>query len=127
MRFPISYNRTSKVLLGVLGAGPTKSWADVDVQTIRARVGKLGHVEIPRSTVRSVERADRVPRSLGYGVHGWGTGTWALNGSNDGAVKLTLGEPASGKVAFFPMRPTVLYLSLDDPDGFIAAVQATPT
>ena len=125
MRFPISYNGPSKVILGALGAGPGKSWAEVDAGTIRARVGWAGHVEIPRSTVRSVERADRVPRLLGYGVHGFGTGTWALNGSNDGAVKLTLSEPASGKVAFFPMHPTVLYLSLDDPDGFIAAVQPT--
>lgn len=127
MRFPISFNGPSKVLLGALGAGPAKSWADVDADTIRARVGWVGNVEIPRSSVRYVERADRVPRSLGYGVHGWGTGTWALNGSNDGAVKLTLSEPARGKVAFFPMRPTVLYLSLDDPDGFVTAVQPTAT
>jgi hypothetical protein len=40
-----------------------------------------------------------------------------------GVVKLTLREPASGKVAFFPMRPRTLYFSLEDPDGFIAAVQ----
>lgn len=68
MRFPISYNGPSKVILGVLGAGPAKSWAEVDANTIRARVSWAGQVEVPRSSVLSVERADRVPRLLGYGV-----------------------------------------------------------
>lgn len=127
MRFPISYNGASKVLLGALGAGPARSWAEVDAGTIRARIGWAGRVEIRRSTVRAVERAERVPRLLGYGVHGFGTGTWALNGSNSGVVKLTLSEPATGKAALFPMRPTVLFLSLEDRDAFIAAAQSEAT
>ncbi len=115
------------MLLGALGVGRAKAWAEVDAGTIRARVGWAGRVEIPRSTVRAVERAERVPRLLGFGVHGFGHGTWTFNGSNDGVVKLTLSEPARAKVAFVPIQPRVVYLSLEDRETFIAKAHPQET
>jgi len=122
MRYTISYNAPSKIILGLLGAGPGRSGVEVDGDVIRAKVGWAGTVTIPRASVISVERVDRIPWWLGYGVHGGIGGTWALNGSNRGAVKLTLREPAEGRVTGFPVRPRTIYFSLDDPEGFIAAV-----
>jgi len=122
MRYAISYNAPSKMILGVLGVGPGKAWVDVEDDEIRARIGWGGSVSISRASIVSVERVDRIPWWLGYGMHGGVKGVWALNGSNSGAVKLTLREPAKGKVTGFPIRPTTVYFSLEDPEGFIAAV-----
>jgi hypothetical protein len=122
MRYAISYNAPSKVILGLLGAGPGRSAVEVDNDTIQAKIGWAGRVTIPRASVVSVERVDRIPWWLGYGMHGGIGGTWALNGSNRGAVKLTLREPASGKVTGIPVHPRTVYLSLEDPEDFIAAV-----
>ncbi len=125
MWFPISYTPLTEVILGALGLGSGKAWVDVDDPRIYARAGWAGHVEIPRSSLLSVERVDRVPGQGGYGVYGHTNGTWALTGSKAGVVRLTLSQSASGKLLFFPMRPNVIYLSLQDPDAFVSAVQPT--
>jgi hypothetical protein len=122
MRYTISYNTLSKAVLGVLGAGPGRSGVEVDGDAIRARVGRAGTVTIPRASIVAIERVDRVPWWLGYGMHGGFGGTWALNGSSSGAVKLTMREPATGKVTGFSVRPRTIYFSLDDPEGFVADV-----
>jgi hypothetical protein len=122
MRYQISYNAPSKAILGVIGAGPGKAWVDVDAGAINAKLGWASTVTIPRASIVSVARVERVPRWLGFGMHGTGFGTWALNGSHNGVVKLTFSEPASGKVLRFPIRPKAIYVSLEDPDGFIADV-----
>jgi hypothetical protein len=126
MRYSISYNAPSKVILGALGAGPGKAAVDAGPDTIQATLGWAGKVTIPRASIVSVERVDAIPWWMGYGLHG-GFGTWALNGSNNGAVKLTLREPATGKVMFAPIRPRVIYFSLEDPEGFIADVAPATT
>ena len=122
MRFAISYNAPSRAILGVLGAGPGRSYVDVDGDAIRAKIGWAGQVTIPQGNIVSVERVDRIPWWLGYGMHAGVGGTWALNGSSQGAVKLTLREPGSGRVTGFPVKPRAVYFSLEDPEGFIAAV-----
>lgn len=125
MRYAISYNAVSRVILSLLGVGPGKSWVDVDDTTVRARLGWSGTVTIPRASITSVERVASVPWWLGYGMHGGFRGTWALNGSNSGAVKLTTSEPASGKVLGLPVRVRTVYFSLEDPEGFVAEVNSS--
>lgn len=125
MRFRVSYNRVSKIVFGAFGLGSSKAWADVDADRIHARAGWAGHVTLARSSVLSVERVERAPGQLSFGVSGHSSGTWALIGSNAGIVRLLLSEPASGKVMFITMRPQVVFVSLEDPEGFIARVRPT--
>lgn len=123
MRFPISCNAFTRILFTLIGSGEGKSWAEVTADTVCARLGWSGHVTVPRSSIASVERVDKVPWWLGAGMHGNGSGTWAINGSGKGVVKLVFSGAATGRVLIFPIRPTALYLSLEDRDGFIAAIQ----
>lgn len=123
MRFELSYNTPSKIMLGLLGVGPGKAYVQVDDDTVHARLGWAGSVTIPRENIASVERVDRIPWWLGYGMHGSLRGTWAINGSGgEGAVKLTLNEQSSGKVIGMPVRAHTVYLSLEKPDRFVASV-----
>lgn len=123
MRYEISYNVPSRLLMSPLGVGPGKSWVDVDDTSVRAKMGWSGTVTIPRANIASVERVASVPWWLGYGLHGGFRGTWALNGSNRGAVKLTLNEPASGKVMGIPIHARTVYFSLEEPDEFVSSLR----
>lgn len=123
MRFAISYNALSRVFLTILGIGPGKAYVDVSEETVKARLGWSGSATMPRQAIARVERVDRIPWWLGFGMHGSFRGTWALNGAGTGALKITMSRPASGRVLVLPIRATTVYLSLEDPAGFIAAVR----
>ncbi len=126
MRFAISRNAASRVLFPLLGLVSDRIWVDVDDATIRASFGWAGRVTIDRAALETIVHAETVPWWLGVGVHGNPFGdqkTWAFNGSRGGAVKLTLREPARGRVVGIPISADVVYLSLEDPEGFIAAVR----
>jgi hypothetical protein len=58
---------------------------------------------------------------LGLGVHGW-AGWWAVNGARAGAVRIDIDPPSRARVCGFPVRLRTLWLSLVDPDGFLAAL-----
>lgn len=123
MRFAISYNALSRVLLTLLGIGPGKAYVEVSDDSVTAKLGWSGSVSMSRGAIASVEGVDRIPWWLGFGMHGSLRGTWALNGAGTGAVKITMSRPASGRVIWVPIRATTIYLSLEDPTGFIAAVR----
>ena len=56
----------------------------------------------------------------GVGVHGW-AGRWLVNGATTGIVTLTVDPAARGRMLGVPVKLRVLHLSLQDPDGFVAA------
>lgn len=99
MRYNISYNAVSRVLLTMLGAGPGRAYVEVNGDVVKARMGWSGQVSIRRNSIETVEEIARIPWWMGWGVHGNLFGvlrTWAFNGSSTGAVKLTLRESAKG-------------------------------
>ncbi len=90
-------------------------------------MGPCFKLDIPRGSVRSVNRSgDRQMAAGTYGVHG-GWGHWLVNGSAEGLVELTLEPPcytARGLCTLFrKVKVSSLTLSLADPDGFIAALE----
>jgi hypothetical protein len=96
----------------------------VDSDALRVRTWNF-HLDISRSSVRSVARSERQTRGT-IGVHSR-RGTWLVNGSHEGLVELVIDPPG-----YLPRQPSTLFLkmearsliiSLVDPDGFIAAVQ----
>jgi hypothetical protein len=67
---------------------------------------------------------------LAWGVHTTGE-YWYVNGSRDGIVELKLARPATSNSVKLQAgdRAEVhrLYISLEDPEGFIAALKSHPT
>jgi hypothetical protein len=107
-------------------AGRGVSGVEVDADEIRVRMGSF-KLDIPRRCVRSVKRS---PAKVGQttGVHG-SRGRWLVNGSAEGLAVLVIDPPShispsiDTLFGLGPSRVNQLTVSLDDPDGFIAAVK----
>jgi hypothetical protein len=110
-------------LLVVLGSGP--KWSSVDVDDTQMRVGMgIGfRATIPRASVRRCAR-DQDMR-WGVGVHGW-RGRWLVNGATTGIVTLDIDPPAPARVLGWPIRLRQLHVSVEDPDGLVAALAPAP-
>jgi hypothetical protein len=131
--FTISYSDTWTGRLSdsldrlLFRAGRGISGVAVDAGEIRVRMGSF-KLDIPRSSVRSVQRSQaRVGGTTG--VHGR-RGRWLVNGSAEGLAELTVDPPVhispsiDTLFGLGPSQVRQLTLSLDDPDGFVAAVEA---
>ncbi|WP_034263738.1 hypothetical protein [Actinospica robiniae] len=115
--------RLTRTLDTLFGGGPGKS--GVQAGETELRVHAVGFkLTVPRSSVRHAARAGAPVRGT-TGVHGR-NGHWLVNGPPDNFVRLQFDPPAylprRSSMLFF--RPPVhsLMVSLQDPDGFIAAV-----
>jgi len=117
-RFAILFTGANKAM-AVLGMGPSRSYVDVDDTTVSVRMGWAFRLEVPRSRVRSVA-PDHDP-VWGWGVHGW-RGRWLVNGSSSNLVKLHLDPPAKARIGPVPITVRELRVSVEDPDGLIAAL-----
>ena len=97
--------------------------AEVDFDVLRVRMDDF-HLDIPRSSVRSVARSEHQTRGT-IGVHSR-RGRWLVNGSHRGLVELAIAPPycppRQPGTLFLKMKVSSLIISLVDPDGFIAAV-----
>jgi hypothetical protein len=126
MQFAISYNPIFKALATITGTGPGQSGVTVEADRIEVRMGWAFRASIPRASVRQVEQVERIPPLYGFGVHGW-NGRWAVNGSQRGAVKLTIDPPADARVLFVPVRLRELFLSLEEPEAFVVTAGRSGT
>ncbi len=120
MKFEISYNPMFRTLATITGTGPGQSGVEVAADRIDIRMGWAFQASIPRSNIKTIEQVDRIPPLYGFGVHGW-NGRWAVNGSQRGAVKLTMEPAAQARVLFVPVTLRELYLSLEEAEAFIVA------
>ena len=109
-------------------AGRGVSGVEVGAGEIRVRMGSF-KLDIPRGSVRSIQRSQaRVGRTTGVHMHGR-RGRWLVNGSAEGLVELAIDPPCyvspsiDTMFGLGPSRVSQLTMSLEDPDGFIAAVQ----
>jgi hypothetical protein len=129
--FAISYSDTFSGRLTdsmdrlLFRAGRGVSGVEVGAGEIRVRMGSF-KLDIPRSSIRSVRRSQaRVGGTTG--VHGTRR-RWLVNGSAEGLVELAVDPP--GRVSpsidtmfgLGPSQVSQLTVSLEDPDGFIAAL-----
>lgn len=107
-------------------AGPGISGVEVDADEIRVRMGSF-KLDIPRRAVRSVQRSQARPGGT-IGVHSK-RGRWLVNGSAEGLVELAIDPPCHVSPSIDtlfgigPSRVDQLTVSLEDPDGLIAAVE----
>ena len=59
----------------------------------------------------------------GIGAHGW-RGTWLVNTTSKGLVRIELDPPARATVCGVPVTVRVLRVSLAEPDAFLAALRS---
>ncbi len=117
------YDRWYRPLATVLGIGPKRTIIRLDNSTLHVKHGWMFTIDVPAEHIASARQMARRP--LAWGIHPMGD-AWMVNGSRDGIVELKFSHPATSKSV--QMLSTTwgevrcLYLSLTDPDGFIAAL-----
>lgn len=119
-RFPIRFTGANRAMV-LLGIVPERCRVEVDDGELRVRMGWPFRLDAPRARVRSVGLdTDRV---WGWGAHGW-RGRWLVNGSSQGLVRVEFAPAVRAHTTSFPVLVTRLRVSVDDPDGLVAALQA---
>jgi hypothetical protein len=125
--FAIDYtemDRASLWLRTLLGRGSGRGSVEVGPDMLRLRTDDF-HLDIPRSSARSVTRPEHGHRGT-VGIHAR-RGSWFVHRSHDGLVELAIEPPcylpSQLSTVFREMKVSSLIISLDDPDGFIAAVK----
>jgi len=119
MRYPIRLGRRSRPLLLLFGVrSADDAWVELDGAELRAHFG-FAHVRTPLANVTRwrIEGPWRWIPAIGIRRSLRG-GDLSLAGSHRGGVRLDLREP----VRYGPFRPRVLYVGVDDLDGFAAAL-----
>jgi hypothetical protein len=105
--------------MAAIGIRPANSWVEVSPPLVRVRMGWAFSLRAGRADVASAALDhDRV---WAWGVHGW-RGRWLVNGSSGGLVRIGLDPPAPGRVLGFPLRVHTLRVSVEDPEGLLAAL-----
>jgi hypothetical protein len=122
-RFPIRFSSVNGVLFRGLLIPPSSAYVDLDDQTIHVRMSWAFSARIPRRLVAKAGLGKPPTIRLTAGAHGWG-GRWLVNGAPDGIVTTELNEPVRAFVSGFPIRLKELSVSLEDPEGFLAALGA---
>jgi hypothetical protein len=119
VRYAIRYG-IFKPLLSLMGLGPRFSYARLDDKRLKVRMGWAFYASVPRSSIAGAQRS----RSFvsGIGVHGW-RGRWLVNGAAGGLVTITIEPVARAWVLGVPVKLRMLRVSLEDPDGLVAALR----
>ena len=120
LRFPIRFTGANHAMR-VLGLSPSRSWVEVDDETLRVRMGWAFRLDVPRPHVRDVRLDDR--RVTGWGVHGW-RGKWLVNGSSAGVVRIELEPPRRARTGPVPISVRELRVSVEDPEGLVGMLSA---
>jgi len=105
--------------MGVVGMTPSRCYVEVDDEHVRVRMGMWFELDTERSVVQSA--APDHERVLGWGVHGW-RDRWLVNGSSSGLVRVTFEPSVRAWMGPVPLRVRVLRVSVEDPDGLVAAL-----
>ena len=117
--FALAYGRIHALLV-VLGLGPAHSLVELTDERLSVRMGWAFHAEVPRPAIRNPIRDRDWPWAIG--VHTNMKGSWLVNGSATRIVAMDVVPPVRAAMAGFPITVRRLGLSLEDPDGFLAAV-----
>jgi hypothetical protein len=105
-----------------LGAIPERSrYVDLDDEHLVVQLGWAFHLAVPRSAV--VAALPDHGRIGGIGAHGW-AGSWLVNTTSKGLVRLELDPPGRATVVGVPVTVRVLRVSLTQPESFLATVRS---
>jgi len=106
-------------LLVALALGPGLSGVELGAEELHVKMGWDFRARVPRRAITGA-RAES-GRVGGVGVHGW-RGRWLVNGSMERIVSIDIEPEARALATGLPVHVHYLALSLEDPDGFLAAL-----
>jgi hypothetical protein len=116
-KFPISQTRAFRTLATLFGG--RHGVITLDDATVQIRFGLMFRAEVPRSAVLDAKRW--TGRVGGWGAHGR-HGRWLVNGSSRGIVQIQLNSTQRGSMTGLPVKVTELLVSVEDPNGLVAAL-----
>ena len=119
VRFPIRFTGANRAL-AVLGVVPSQCRVELDEAQLHVCFGWAFTMHAPLADVRGAAPDDGPVWA--WGAHGW-RGQWLVNGSSSGIVRIEFEPPAHAHTAGVPVTVRVLRVSLDDPDGLLAALR----
>ena len=119
-RFAIRVDPAFRGLFSLLGAGRMHDYVELGPDGLAVRLGWMFRADIPRTSLgTATHHADMYG---GWGAHGW-AGRWLVNGSSKGIVEVPVTPPSRASLlGIWPIRLRTLYVSLEDPDTFLAAL-----
>jgi hypothetical protein len=121
MRTEIHRSNWVKPLLWLFGGTETRSYVEIEGDTLHIRFGFLFDEKIPLANVVEVER-QHWPLLAGIG---WRTNlidSIAVVGSYSNVVRLKI-SPRMWMKVIFPVRVESLYVSVGDPDAFVTEIR----
>jgi len=119
MRFPISFNRSMRLVLAPMSLGQRRSYVDVDQHHVTVRMGWAFRATVPGDNVAGATESARTTISIG--VHGW-RGRWLVNGSGKRLVDIDIDPVCRGWVMGVPVRLRRITVSAVDPAGLVRAI-----
>jgi hypothetical protein len=118
-RFPMRFTGMNRAIV-LLGIVPERARVEVDDGEIRVRMGWAFSLDAPRKYVQQAA-PDHDP-VWSWGAHGW-RGTWLVNGSSTGLVRVEFDRPVRARCGGLPVRVQVLRVSVEEPDALVAALR----
>ncbi|MCV7385954.1 hypothetical protein [Mycolicibacter longobardus] len=123
MNFAMRYDRWYRPFATVLGLGPKRASIRVADGFLQVRSGWAFAMDVALDNIESARPAPE--RMWGWGVHQACNG-WLVNGSRHGMVEIRFAHPVKPTKAptagLFNKPVRCLYVSVTDPDTFIAAL-----
>jgi hypothetical protein len=104
-----------------VGLGPNRSALRIESGNLHVKMGWAFAADIPLTSITNAEATNQ--RAYTAGVH-FGFGRWLVNGSTKGLVALTIDPPVQARMWRRSVTVRELWLSVTDPDAFVAACQA---
>ena len=121
MRFQLARGAVPvRALMGVLAIPEGSRFAVLDDDVLKVRLGWAFRLTVPRTSV--VAALPDHGRIGGIGAHGW-RGTWLVNTTSRGLVRIELDPPARATACGAPVTVKMLRLSVAEPASFLAAVR----
>jgi hypothetical protein len=122
-RFKMAYWPWLLPIMLLAGAGPSTASIAIEHDGLRVRMGWFWfRATVPLGSIVHARRSANAWFSVG--VHTDMMRGWIVNGSPLGMVHLTIEPPAAGRFAGLQIRVSNLWLSLEEPDAFVAALVA---
>ncbi|MFM2079186.1 MAG: hypothetical protein RJA49_3076 [Actinomycetota bacterium] len=119
MKYAIKYDTLGAAVATPLLAGRKHSGLEITDTDVVVRLGWMFIGTVPRAAVTGVRRK---PGSvISRGAHGW-NGRWLVNGAGNDLVVIDIDPAAKARVTGIPVHLRELTVSVEDPDGLVAAL-----
>ena len=124
VRFPITFDPWSRLLLSALGLFPSRAYVQIQGEHVEVRMGWAFRSRFRRSDICSAAPLDIRP--ISRGVH-WLGGVWLVNGAGRGILSIQLSPAQRAYAIGLPIRLREVLVSVSDAPRVAAALAGSPS